>query len=93
MGLANALRVLLDHVPVVDEGQRQVVLGAADDLDKQEREAHPYEEWKVAELKDEVTQRNTGRDDDTQIFPASARKDDLVAALYDDDAREEAGNA
>jgi len=93
MGLATALRVLLDHVPVVDEGQRQVVLDAANDLDKQEREAHPYEEWKVAELKDEITRRNADRDDDAQIFPSSARKDDLVAALHDDDARGEIEDA
>ena len=85
VSLANALRVLLDHVPVTDEGKRAIVLDAASQLEKQEREAHPYEEWKVVELKEEIERRNSGRDDDEKIYPVSGKRDDLVLALYDDD--------
>lgn len=38
------------------------------------------------ELKDEIARRNEGRDEESQIKPASKKKDDLLAALVADDA-------
>lgn len=45
----------------------------------------PYDNWKVAELRDEVRLRNEQRADDAKLTPASDRKEDLVAALEADD--------
>lgn len=50
-----------------------------------------YESWSVADLEDEVKDRNKTREDDAQIVPEGSGKDgnvvkaDLVAALVADD--------
>ena len=48
-----------------------------------------YEDWKVAQLEAEIDARNSEREDDDKISPASGRKDDLIAALAADDAEQE----
>jgi hypothetical protein len=52
-----------------------------------EPDDEPYENWKVAELQEEVRLRNEQRDDDSKLAPASTRKEDLVTALEQDDQR------
>jgi len=47
----------------------------------------PYDNWKVAELQEEVRLRNEQRDDESKLSPASNRKEDLVTALEQDDQR------
>lgn len=48
-----------------------------------------YEDWKVAQLEKEIEARNSEREEDSYIVPASGRKDDLIAALAEDDADQE----
>jgi hypothetical protein len=55
-----------------------------DEESEEVEEAPPYEQWKKAELIDEVNERNAGREDDDKI-DSSGTKDELVARLYADD--------
>lgn len=52
--------------------------------DTADTERSEYEELTVEELKAEIDDRNTGRDDD-QHLPKSGNKADLVQRLVDDD--------
>lgn len=45
-----------------------------------------YDDWKVAELKDEIAERN-GQEDAGINVASDARKPDLIAALREDDKR------
>lgn len=49
------------------------------------QDAAEYDEWSVNELREEIANRNEGRDEDDRIVPGGRNKDDLVAALLADD--------
>jgi len=48
-------------------------------------EDEPYDNWKAAELREEVRVRNESRAEEDKIRPASDRKEDVIAALEADD--------
>lgn len=48
-----------------------------------------YEDWKVAQLEAEISERNTDRSEEYQIKPESGKKGALIAALAADDEAEE----
>lgn len=50
-----------------------------------------YGAWTVAALEPEVASRNTDREDDDKVVPASGKKADLVAALVADDEHADNG--
>jgi hypothetical protein len=59
------------------------------DGETDDEEGDDYDSWKVDELKAEVVRLN--EDEDAGITPDSNRKDDLIAALREYNARPEEG--
>ncbi len=93
MAKVNGTTVLRDPATL-----RPVVLREGDDvpdwatgmvgdhlLDSAEADPEGYEASKVPVLEAEVASRNTDREDDDKVVPASGKKADLIAALVADD--------
>lgn len=63
----------------------QMELADAEAADAPAESDDDYTTWSVARLTKEVKSRNSDREPEDRIKPESARKDDIVAALVEDD--------
>jgi hypothetical protein len=68
----------------------QEQVDAEDESREEDRESY-YRSQTVPRLQGLISQRNADRSEEDQIEPDSQRKDDLVAALVEDDASQDVG--
>lgn len=78
---------LLDAVELEDDDETENDDEATDPADAVDE--GPYKGLKVADLKEEIAERNEGRDEDAKIVPAApGHRPELIAALIADDNAE-----
>jgi len=82
---AKALKALEDRRKHAAELNGQPVPVPAAAADTEEAEGTDYASMLKADLQAELSLRNEGRNEDSQIVPESGKKDALVAALQADD--------
>lgn len=71
-----------------DGGSPTPAAGSTDNGGSSDNEGKPYSEWLKADLEDEITKRNSEREEDDQIVPDGDLKQDLIDALeLDDESR------